>query len=1226
MGGADLGARVLGSSHGNETGHWEDAFAVDLHEELLGRFGVAWSDPFGLPDDWAATEAAGEARSRIARYLRDDRSRHGLWALKDPRLCLFADLWRDAAAHEGIATVAVLVLRSPDEIAASLHQRDGLGMRHAELLWLDYMQSAARALERMPHVVVGYEQLLRDWEGAISAIRVLPGVGPLDYDDVGRRKVQEFLDPARRHHHSDSTRESGRVVANAWRMLSASLESGRLTADIVEGLAQQAKDLREIVGPMLDESRLHTRRLWERTARAEAQLAQAATESVGLAPRLGELQDLIQSQHADVITLYSRDIRHMQEVSAQALAGAEAAQRALVDAKAEALAPVRDRMDAIESKLVSIYSDDIQRMQQITAQAQMQAASMQQALDDAKATGVLAQRGLEEARARIASMQGELDEANAQAAASRRERDEANAQAAAIRRELDETNTRIGFTQREVDGLKEQAAADAALRDEDAAKMEALSCAVRESDARHAALSEQFDQQRRERTALTSEVESLRLQAQLLDEIRASRSWTMTRPLRVLRRALSGRWSAADSAEWRAWLRRLAARAPLLPASARSSMVAATLPQTAVRPEALPDASTAPILRLAPQTAGLPDIFVWAVIDWHFRTQRPQHLARALAAKGHRVFYISNNFVDADAPGFRIDPLDGDGRLFQLHLNLTGAPGIYFGMPDRAQVEAMRASLARVLEWSCTTASISLVQHPYWTPLIRAVPNARVVYDCMDHHAGFSENATAILQAEAGLVADSDLVIVTSGWLQDEIQPRARATALVRNAGEFEFFRHAPADVFRDPRGRRVIGYYGAIAEWFDPELVRAVATAHPDALVVLVGSDTSRTGEALADLPNVRMIGEVPYAELPYWLHGFDVCLLPFKVIPLTMATNPVKVYEYLAAGKPVVSVDLPEMGQFGALVRTARNREGFVSAVDDALAERDDDIIVRRKAFAAGQTWAHRAEALDQAIGAIREPKVSIVVLTYNNLAFTQACLFSIEAYSDYANLEVIVVDNASSDGSPEWLRAWERETSSAGHARRLILNDRNAGFSAGNNIGLHAATGDYLVVLNNDTYVTPGWVRTLCAHFRRDPALGLAGPVTNNIGNEARIDIAYDDMTEMIARAAEYTRAHPGESLAMRNAAFFCAVMPRATYERVGGLDEAFGIGFFEDDDYCRRVEQAGYRIACAEDVFVHHHLSASFDQLKAASKQALFERNKAIYEAKWGTWQPHRYRGA
>jgi GT2 family glycosyltransferase len=425
-----------------------------------------------------------------------------------------------------------------------------------------------------------------------------------------------------------------------------------------------------------------------------------------------------------------------------------------------------------------------------------------------------------------------------------------------------------------------------------------------------------------------------------------------------------------------------------------------------------------------------------------------------------------------------------------------------------------------------------------------------------------------------------------------------------------------------------VIGYFGAIAEWFDLELVRKVALAHPDKRVLLIGSDTAGAAEALAGLPNVRFVGEVPYARLPYWLHGFDVALLPFRVIDLTMATNPVKVYEYLAAGKPVVAVDLPEMAQFDGLVRVARDHEDFVAGVAAALdvhatpAAAED--AVARRLFAEGQTWSHRALELDSALATIEEPLVSVVVLTYNNLDFSRNCLFSIEEYSDYPNLEVIVVDNASADGSVEWLREWEQEPSRAGHRRRLVLNEANLGFAAGNNVGLRVATGEFLVMLNNDTYVTRGWVRTLCAHLRRDRTLGIVGPVTNNIGNEAKLEIGYDDIVAMHRVAGEYTRAHPGGEIALRTAAFFCVAMPRHVFERVGELDEAFGVGFFEDDDYCRRVELAGWRVACAEDVFVHHHLSASFDQLKAEAKKKLFDANKAIYEAKWGAWQPHEYR--
>jgi GT2 family glycosyltransferase len=506
------------------------------------------------------------------------------------------------------------------------------------------------------------------------------------------------------------------------------------------------------------------------------------------------------------------------------------------------------------------------------------------------------------------------------------------------------------------------------------------------------------------------------------------------------------------------------------------------------------------------------------------------------------------------------------------------------------------------------------------------VPNPRVVYDCMDHHSGFANNGSTVLEAEARLVDMADLVIVTSESLAQDMHGRSRALALVRNATEYEHFAQCPSKVFADAEGRRILGYYGAIAEWFDPALVRAVAKRHPEALVLLIGADTAGVGEALADLPNVRFTGEVRYAELPCWLHAFDVCLLPFKVEPLTLATNPVKVYEYLSAGKAVVAVDLPEMRQFGGLVRTATSVAGFADAVDEALAEAPGAHRAERQAFAATQTWGHRASMLQEVVAHLDEPRVSVVVLTYNNLDLTRRCLESIERYSDYPALEVIVVDNASQDGSADWLRDWSTDPSPAGHVRRLILNDRNAGFAAGNNIGLRAATGDILVILNNDTQVTRGWIRTLRSHFRRDHTLGLIGPVTDNIGNEARVEVSWSDDADMHVQAGRYTRARPGGELRMHTAAFFCVAMPRAVYEAVGDLDESFGLGFFEDDDYCRRVEAAGYRIACAEDVFVHHHLSASFNKLGDDERSALFQRNRERYEAKWGAWVPHTYRDA
>ena len=194
------------------------------------------------------------------------------------------------------------------------------------------------------------------------------------------------------------------------------------------------------------------------------------------------------------------------------------------------------------------------------------------------------------------------------------------------------------------------------------------------------------------------------------------------------------------------------------------------------------------------------------------------------------------------------------------------------------------------------------------------------------------------------------------------------------------------------------------------------------------------------------------------------------------------------------------------------------------------------------------------------------------------------------------------------------------------RLVLNDDNLGFAAGNNAGLAVATGEVLILLNNDTRVSPGWIQGLVRHLQRDPALGMVGPVTNNIGNEARIDVGYAEPDDMPAWAARRMAAVVGQRYDCRSLAFFCVALRREVYQQVGGLDPAFGLGFFEDDDYCNRVREAGWTLAIADDVFVHHHLSASFNQMRSGKKQELFEKNKAIYEQKWGPWIPHRYRPA
>jgi len=712
----------------------------------------------------------------------------------------------------------------------------------------------------------------------------------------------------------------------------------------------------------------------------------------------------------------------------------------------------------------------------------------------------------------------------------------------------------------------------------------------------------------------------------LVEKMYFSRSWRITRPFRLTARlfryGITKEVRLKIDQELRALYYKLPFPIPVKKVLKWSYRQFFANPNI---PEAIPrhaQAFRCPTIRPVAQQVPVPDYVVWGVIDWHFRHQRPQQLAQTLAAAGRRIFYVSPVFMPAECAGFEIERLDTDGRLFQVTLQTKKVPVIYHTVPNRETISQLRASIGEVLKWADCRQIISLVQHPFWYDIAAVLPNSRVVYDCMDYHEGFGNNSEEILSLERDLLREADLTITTSAWLDENVAPKSSHHALIRNACDFIHFNRKPKTQYRDRQNRPVIGYYGAIAEWFDQSLVEAVARRFPNCLILLVGSDTADAQTNLAHLPNIKFVGEIPYNQLPYYLHGFDVCLLPFKINTLTLATNPVKIYEYLSAGKPVVTVPLPEMKQLGELVKVVDDTEAFLSAISNILDNPEEQTeISNRQKFAEKQTWSHRVrELVTHSENPDLDPPISIIVITHNNLSFTRQCLKSLEEYSDYLSLEIIVVDNASNDGTKEFLSAWV----DASPNRKLILNEKNLGFAAANNQGLCVSKGEYLVLLNNDTHVTPGWIRTLLRHLRRDKGIGLIGPVTNNIGNEAKIGIAYTSMDEMLQTSARYTRERIGQNFPIRTAAFFCAMMPRDVYERVGPLDEAFGKGFFEDDDYCRRIEQLGLRIACAEDVFVHHHLSATFDKLEDKERQILFEQNKAIYEAKWGNWEPHTYR--
>jgi GT2 family glycosyltransferase len=248
--------------------------------------------------------------------------------------------------------------------------------------------------------------------------------------------------------------------------------------------------------------------------------------------------------------------------------------------------------------------------------------------------------------------------------------------------------------------------------------------------------------------------------------------------------------------------------------------------------------------------------------------------------------------------------------------------------------------------------------------------------------------------------------------------------------------------------------------------------------------------------------------------------------------------------------------------------------------------------------------------------QPFVSVVILTYNNLNFTRLCLRSIYSVSSQFPYEIIVVDNASVDGTQEFLRDY-----SVNHKNfKYVLNSENRGFSKGNNQGVSISSGQVVIFLNNDTIVTPGWIDKFCFYLR-DPKIGMIGPMTNFWGNESRIDIHYHSLKGLLSEAQKLETTFYRQVFDIDMLALFCGAIRKEVITDIGPLDEQFGAGMFEDDDYSYRLKKAGYRVVCARDVFIHHWGKASFSRLEKKNYEALFLENKSKFEKKWNTkWRP------
>ncbi|WP_235675808.1 glycosyltransferase [Clostridioides difficile] len=235
------------------------------------------------------------------------------------------------------------------------------------------------------------------------------------------------------------------------------------------------------------------------------------------------------------------------------------------------------------------------------------------------------------------------------------------------------------------------------------------------------------------------------------------------------------------------------------------------------------------------------------------------------------------------------------------------------------------------------------------------------------------------------------------------------------------------------------------------------------------------------------------------------------------------------------------------------------------------------------------------------------SIIILTYNQIEYTKLCIESIRKFTPKNKYEIIIIDNNSSDGTVEWLKGQSDIKS--------VYNNKNLGFPKGCNQGIELATGENILLLNNDVIVTPNWLYNLNKALWSQDNIGAVGPITNACSYYQQIDVDYKSIEDMFIFAHKINKSNINLWKYRLKLVGFCMLIKKTVLDNVGVLDELFTPGNFEDDDLSFRMIESGYKLLLCQDTFIHHFGSVSFKENRNKYTDIMYI-NRRKFETKWG----------
>ena len=257
---------------------------------------------------------------------------------------------------------------------------------------------------------------------------------------------------------------------------------------------------------------------------------------------------------------------------------------------------------------------------------------------------------------------------------------------------------------------------------------------------------------------------------------------------------------------------------------------------------------------------------------------------------------------------------------------------------------------------------------------VECLGNPRCVYDYIDELEVFPGERKVLEQNHPHLLNTATLVTATAERLWRQVVASRSDALLCPNGVDYSFIRRTIEETRQPPDdlacvlrpAAPVIGYYGALAEWFDYELLRRAAAERPEYEFVLIGPDYDRslTKSRITNVKNIHWLGVRPYIQLPQYLKYFDVATIPFKLNEITHSTSPVKLFEYMAAGKPVVTTAMHESSRCEGVI-VAEGPEDFVRKLDEALKRKaDPEYLSLIDGLARENTWDARVQQILEAL----------------------------------------------------------------------------------------------------------------------------------------------------------------------------------------------------------------------------------------------------------------------